>query len=307
MRNIEVTVSLADGQRHTCVLPENAPVLADLYVGMAGSRIAGYPGTLMQLPAEGGRAAFSFMSTSILSVATEPPVLVNVGGGGLPVNAPAALPGAAGDRFVRIDDFLTPAENEALLRFAIEQEENYARSGVYNEKEHTTNVTVRRSRVLYNIAQTPWKPLFIERLKLHLPHLLRTLKVPAFDVREVEIQLTASNDGDFFKRHSDTDRSNESIASRQLTFVYYLNRTPKPYSGGNILFYDEHAGTPDDRGARVDSVSPANNCLVSFASDRWHEVEMVRCPSGAFADSRFTVNGWLRSQTQTAADAGHSH
>ncbi len=304
MRNVEVTVSLTDGRSHTCVLPENAPVLADLYVGMAGARMAGHQGTLIQLPARGGRAAFSFMSTSVLSVMTEPPVLVNAGGP-LPATTPAALPAASGDRFVRIDDFLTPAENEELLRFAIEQEGNYTTSGVYNDKQHTTNASVRRSRVLFKIAETPWKPLFIERLKLHLPHLLSTLRVPAFTVGEVEIQLTASNDGDFFKRHADTDRNNESIASRQLTFVYYLNRTPKPYSGGNILFYDDRAGTAEDRGASVSSVTPANNCLVSFASDRWHEVDMVRCPSGAFADSRFTVNGWFRSQATTAS-AGRS-
>lgn len=306
MRNIEVRVSLVNGHSHTCVLAQNSPILHDLYTGLANARVPNHAGTLIQLPAKNGQAAFSFMSTSVLSVTTEPPVLINVDGGTLRGGVASTLAPAVRDRFVRIDDFLTPAENEDLLRFAIEQEANYETSTVYHEKESSKDENVRKSKVLFTIGKTQWKPLFVERLKLHLPHLLDTLNVPAFEIGDFEIQLTASNDGDFFKRHADTDRSNEAIASRQLTFVYYLNRSPKPYSGGDILFYGENSGGLGDRGADVVAVSPANNSLISFASDRWHEVELVRCLSGEFADSRFTVNGWLRSRAEIEPNIHHN-
>jgi Rps23 Pro-64 3,4-dihydroxylase Tpa1-like proline 4-hydroxylase len=35
------------------------------------------------------------------------------------------------------------------------------------------------------------------------------------------------------------------------------------------------------------------NQIVFFPSETLHEVLPVECPSGEFADSRFTVNGWL--------------
>jgi Rps23 Pro-64 3,4-dihydroxylase Tpa1-like proline 4-hydroxylase len=114
------------------------------------------------------------------------------------------------------------------------------------------------------------------------------------------MQLTASNDGDFFTAHADASPEHHAVAAREITFVYYLHRMPRPYGGGGLLLYEGVPGQPVyDRGADVRLIDPQNNCLIAFTSDRWHEVDMVRCPSGAFADSRFTVNGWLR-QTSLA-------
>jgi len=35
------------------------------------------------------------------------------------------------------------------------------------------------------------------------------------------------------------------------------------------------------------------NSIVFFPSNYLHEVLPTRCPSGEFADSRLTYNGWL--------------
>ena len=159
----------------------------------------------------------------------------------------------------------------------------------------------RKSRVLFAIKDSKWRDIFLRRLGLHLPHILSTLNVSDFSIGESEIQLTASNDGDFFKPHADASRERAATdkeaatASREITYVYYLHRMPRPFAGGSLLIYEGGPGQPAYESGKVAStIAPHNNCLIAFGSNRWHEVDMVRCPSGEFADSRFTVNGWLR-------------
>ena len=41
-------------------------------------------------------------------------------------------------------------------------------------------------------------------------------------------------------------------------------------------------------------IEPRNNSIIFFLSRYMHEVLPVSCPSQSFADSRFTVNGWVR-------------
>ena len=153
----------------------------------------------------------------------------------------------------------------------------------------------RKSKVLFAIKDSKWPDVLINRLKLHLPHILATLGRNGFKFDSTEIQLTASNDGDYFKRHADADHNHETVANRVITFVYYLHKTPKPYSGGNLLIYGGPETSAHPGGGGVSSISPENNMLVAFPSDCWHEVDIVRCPSQAFSESRFTVNGWLRA------------
>jgi Rps23 Pro-64 3,4-dihydroxylase Tpa1-like proline 4-hydroxylase len=38
---------------------------------------------------------------------------------------------------------------------------------------------------------------------------------------------------------------------------------------------------------------PQQNQIVFFPCSVLHEITPVECPSRAFADSRFTLNGWL--------------
>jgi SM-20-related protein len=291
VQNIDVEVTLTGGLSYSSVLPSNSPILHDLYSALAAAHQpeSQQPGILLQLPLDGGKTACSFMSTSVISVATSPPVLIQPQPFNLMQNQIA--PATARDTYVRIDDFLTPDENGKLFKYALKNEEEFTGSSV------TTNADdYRRSSVLYAIQESKWRDIFLERLMLHLPHIMATLNIADFPIERSEIQLTVSNDGDFFKAHPDSAEAEET-ESRVVTFVYYLNRVPKRYSGGNLLLYSGRPGQVEfDCGRDVTSVEPVNNCLVAFASSRWHEVDMVRCPSGEFRDGRFTINGWLHRQ-----------
>lgn len=289
VQNIDVAVTLHGGQSCHCTLPSNSPILHDLYVALASGQRPDpqQPAVVLQLPLDGGRTACSFMSTSVVSVTTQPPVLIDSGALQNPQshNSPVSETPA----FVQIDDFLTPQENRDLLEYALSSEPEFTGSTV------TTNVdNYRKSRVLIDFKQSTWSKTILGRLKLHLPHIAATLNVSDANLDDYDIQLTASNDGDFFKAHPDSSHQKE-VANRLLTYVYYLHRTPKAFSGGDLLLYDGEPGNGNfDRGSGVISVEPQNNSLIAFLSNRWHEVDLVRCPSGEFADSRFTVNGWLR-------------
>jgi len=43
-------------------------------------------------------------------------------------------------------------------------------------------------------------------------------------------------------------------------------------------------------------IEPAQNRLVVFPSFVRHEVRKISCPSHDFADSRFSINCWLRKE-----------
>ena len=292
VRSVEVEVTLSQGQRHTSVLPSDSPILHDLFaalaIGQGGS--TEQPATLVQLPMNGGRAACSFMSSSLVSVTTKPPVLIELQpSGGMQRIGPEL------QDHVHIDEFLTPDENRQLLEFALASEAEFTGSTVTTDVEG-----YRKSRVLHTVDKSKWCDIFMSRLKVHVPHLAASLlNVPEYEVGRHEIQLTASNDGDFFKAHADSGDAGDPTEGRELTFVYYLHRTPRPYTGGDLLLYQGDPGrASDDNRSAVTSITPRNNCLIAFASNRWHEVDVVRCPSGAFADSRFTVNGWLRRDAE---------
>jgi Rps23 Pro-64 3,4-dihydroxylase Tpa1-like proline 4-hydroxylase len=301
-RSVEVEVTLAGGSRYFFTLPAASPLLRDLYMALAtnGQPAARHPPILLQLPLDGGLASCSFMSTSLVAVITRPPVLVGQRPDETAAPEPAAslppptidpAPGGSAADHVRLDDFLTPHENRQLLDYALASEAEFEGSTVLSALED-----YRRSRVLFAIERSRWRNVFLNRLRLYLPHIACALNAACSDIGRSEIQLTASNDGDFFKPHPDASPEQEGTAGRKITYVYYFHRMPRPFEGGNLLLYSREPLVSDYASVRAaTSIAPQNNCLIAFTSDRWHEIDIIRCPSRRFADSRFTVNGWVHT------------
>lgn len=293
MRDIEIEITLRGGKSYQGILPSDSPILSGLFASLASNHDPdpNAPVTLLQFPLDGGEAACSFMSTSLVSIVTRPPVLVN------PVHQAEPQQMVAAPQFhapyVMIEDFLTPEENRQVLEYALGNEDKFEGSTVLTHDGKIDEMGYRRSRVLFAIRESKWSDLFSQRIKLHLAHIAPTLGLDAQRLVPKEIQLTASNDGDFFKVHADSGDGSEDVSQRVLTFVYYFHKSPKPYAGGDLLLYQQHPGERSP-GIPPLAVPPRNNCLVAFASSTMHEVDIVKCPSGEFGDSRFTINGWLR-------------
>lgn len=194
---------------------------------------------------------------------------------------------------VVLDEFLAPQELEELTRFTLEHECNFQTSEVLSAmaEQGVVNYDHRRSRVLMDLERH--EDVMLERIKSVLPQVLDRLGVEEFPISGVEAQVTASNDGDFF--HSHSDNGSERVRSRRLTFVYFFHREPRNFEGGELRIHDARleSGEYVSEGS-YQTIIPQQNQIVFFPCELLHEITPVKCSSKQFADSRFTMNGWLR-------------
>ena len=202
---------------------------------------------------------------------------------------------------VVLDEFLAPQELDELISYALQHEAEYQSSGVVSPSGDpgVIDYNHRRSRVLMDLGKH--EQVILERIRGVLPRVVDQLGIEEFPVTRVEAQITASNDGDFFGAHSDD--SHELIASRRLTFVYFFHREPRRFEGGELRLHDSRGsdrlvGSYQAGGYQTggyQTIVPRQNQIVFFPCSLLHEITPVECPSRAFADSRFTLNGWLHN------------
>jgi Rps23 Pro-64 3,4-dihydroxylase Tpa1-like proline 4-hydroxylase len=185
-----------------------------------------------------------------------------------------------------IGDFLPDGEWNSLLREVLASEARFRPSGT-----HDARADYRQSLVL-NPPVDLVRPV-VDRVRRLMPQVLPVLRVSPIVVGAVEAQITASVDGSFFGVHTDAGRD---VPKRHLTYVYYFNRAPKGFTGGELRVYDDVVR--NGKLARAESfqmIDPVHNRIVLFWAKAMHEVMPVRVPSRAFADARFTVNGWINA------------
>jgi excisionase family DNA binding protein len=195
-------------------------------------------------------------------------------------------------------DFLAKKELRGLIKYVLTHETDFTESTVIPDgvPEAANDPSYRKSRVLYELGE--YETLMKDRLLALLPEVLKVFNREAFPISHIDTQITASNDGDFFKVHQDNSSIEPlDIPLREFSFVHYFNSEPKAFSGGQLRFYDSDDG--DDQSSeksRTRAITPSQNTLVLFPSSYDHEVLPVRCPTGKFANSRFTLNGWIIRQ-----------
>jgi Rps23 Pro-64 3,4-dihydroxylase Tpa1-like proline 4-hydroxylase len=194
---------------------------------------------------------------------------------------------------VVLDEFLAPQELEELTRFTLEQQAAFSASEVISPVADggVVNYEHRRSRVLMDLGRH--QEVMLKRIKSVLPEILDQLGMEEFSIAGVEAQVTASNDGDFFRFHS--DNGSERVAARHLTFVYFFHNEPRRFEGGELRIHDARLEADEyvSEGS-YQTIMPRQNQIVFFPCELLHEITPVKCSSGQFADSRFTLNGWLR-------------
>jgi len=191
------------------------------------------------------------------------------------------------DNMLLLEEFFAPAELNTLWTFAMSRQADFVASEVTSDHDQSRrDEDFRRSWVLFDVTDV--YPLVTERVLGVLPRVLARLDLAPFTVREIELQVTASNDGQWFRAHHDS--GDGAVGTRELTFVYYCHREPRPFTGGELRMYGPFDGaTPGD----AQTITPAQNSIVFFPSHYLHEVLPIFCTSGQFADSRITYNGWL--------------
>jgi len=186
---------------------------------------------------------------------------------------------------VQLDGFLTGSEVAWLMELTFANEPSFVPSRVSDDRDH-----YRHSLILPAPIEL-WK-MMTGKISAVMPEVMPQLRLGKFTIGNIECQVTASIDGSYFKIHTDANRN--QMVKRQLTYVYYFNREPKGFTGGELRIYDDRVR--NGKLAATDSfqvVEPRHNSIVFFHAAVMHEVMPVAVPSKAFRDSRFTVNGWV--------------
>lgn len=189
--------------------------------------------------------------------------------------------------FLTVENFLGERRDE-LVRFALDREESFSAATVIDSGELVVDERQRRARTIDRLDHVAG--LVEDKLREILAPSLARLRMDEFPLGHIEIQMTASGDGDYYRLHHDGDET----STRELSFVYFFHGEPRGYSGGELRLFDSEIidgrRVPTDRSQIL---SPRQDLLVLFPSRNEHELLPVRVPTKAFADSRFTVNGWI--------------
>jgi len=284
-QKIKVQLLLTGGHHCTLHLQSDALLLQELFTSLANRSQNQAPGftKFFQIPIDEGRSSFCFSSENLVGIVTKPPVFVQVGE--VKPQATNILP----SHYVQIDNFLTQEELNQLLAYTLQKEAAFVSTSTTTNTPHYPDH--RQSLVLYYFPE--FSEIIVSRLRTIIPEIVRKIGIPTFPITQIESQLTAHNDADYYKIHN--DNGSLETATRELTYVYYFYREPKPFSGGELLLYDSKI--ENNHYVKAESfrkIEPRNNSLVVFLSRYLHEVLPVHCPSKAFADCRFTINGWVR-------------
>ncbi|MCU0549259.1 MAG: 2OG-Fe(II) oxygenase [Leptolyngbya sp. Prado105] len=191
-------------------------------------------------------------------------------------------------QFAQIDNFLTPGEHSNLLKYVLDRQSDFVPTST-----STGDLDYRKSWILYHFED--YQTWMLQKVSAVIPHLLNYWNIKPFPIAQIEIQLTAHNDSNYYKVHN--DNGSPDAATRTISYVYYFNREPTQFSGGTLRIYDMNVANGHYVQAEsYQEIQPLNNRIVFFPSHYLHEVLPISCPSGDFADSRFTLNGWIRRE-----------
>ena len=151
-----------------------------------------------------------------------------LGGGKAPEQKPS---GPWPAPFVRIPDFLAPAEGERLLACATARRERFVAARVGMGEHRRVRPSRRCGLTANDLACRDLEPWLIPKVREALPEVMARLRAEWFDPGQapVRLQMNAYHAGGFSRPHRD---------SAPLLGVCYFHRLPKPFFGGDLLLYD---------------------------------------------------------------------
>ncbi|MEU7872416.1 2OG-Fe(II) oxygenase [Dactylosporangium sp. NPDC049140] len=190
---------------------------------------------------------------------------------------------------VELPEFLAVPELELIRGHMLEHESQFEPSIIMRDGESLVDPDSRRSVVLEPPGAVA--RLIRDRVAEALPYVLARLGLHQVRPGRIDVQLTVTNDGGFFRTHSDS--STQGHRTRRLSYVYFCHADPTPFTGGELKVWATERYSADPPEERCHTVVPRQNTVVFFRGSLLHEVTPVRCPGGAFADGRFTANGWI--------------
>ena len=209
-------------------------------------------------------------------------------GNGAPGPAPGGIRPAP---FVRMTNFLAPGECDRLLALGLAARERLVPAGVGHgrvDPEVRVNLEACDRSTAAEVL-----PRIAPKVRSLVPEILARLRMDGIGRTSIEMSMRVYLDGGFYRAHR--DNRSERTRQRKLSFVYFLHREPRRFSGGDLLLHD----TDTDAGAcspgKFSRIVPLRNSIVFFPCDYWHQVTPVQCGTDDFGDGRWVVNGHVRS------------
>ena len=206
-------------------------------------------------------------------------------GNGAPEPAPGGIRPAP---FVRMTNFLAPGECDRLLALGLAAREQLAPAKVGSDERLDPEVRVnleicdRRTEKEIRLQIAP-------KVRSLVPEILARLRMDGIGRCSIEMSMRVYLDRGFYRAHS--DNYSESHRRRKLSFVYFIHREPRRFSGGDLLLHDtdtdEKAYSPE----RFSRIVPLRNSIVFFPCGYSHQVTPVQCGTDDFGDGRWAVNG----------------
>src|SRR4051794_18079694 len=162
-----------------------------------------------------------------------------------------------------IHEFLGSETVNVLLDYAQKHRSEFKTSKVSYEEAGRVDPSVRISMTLGAIPEL--KSLIIARTEPLLPNIMKTIGCAIFKPIDFEIELVAHGHGSFFRRHVDTIHASEKTTakSRVISMVYYFNKSPRAFSGGQLRLHALAAS--GESGTCVD-IEPTCDSAVFFPS-----------------------------------------
>lgn len=193
--------------------------------------------------------------------------------------------------FVRVDGFLSGAEQAALWALFAREAERFTPSRVGLPGQDRVDSEVRTSLTLP--GPSPERRAFRRRVREEIGEVAGRLQTALQEPLEIEVRFRRYGDGHFYHPHSDDNRD--------VSFVYFLLGQQSRFQGGDLLLFDRSGGA--SWGPGFTRLRPEGNAIVFFPSSSVHCVTPVACGE-AFLEGRFVVNGHVRGGACPAGEGG---
>ena len=191
--------------------------------------------------------------------------------------------------FVWMTDFLAPGECDRLLALGTARRECFTPAKVGDPSTWRMDPEVRITLEADTRTMQEARPRIVPKIRSVLPDVLARLGMPGLDRYRIEMDMRVYLGGGFYQAHVDS-RSMDHC-SRVLSFVYFVHREPRRFSGGDLLLYDTDVDTSAWTCAAFSRIVPLRNSIVFFPSACWHQVCLVQCETDDFGDGRWALNG----------------
>lgn len=191
-----------------------------------------------------------------------------------------------------LDGFLSDNIAARLLDEIVAAAARFVPSLVGGSRSGTTVPSIRSSLRLPGRVSVDLLP-FKAAIAANSEELCAAVGIEPFAVDHTECSIVAHGDGHYYRTHVDTPLGGETVQLkhfRLVSCVYYLFRAPQGFKGGALNIHS--LNLPNEEKAAI-AIEPRHNRLVVFPSFIPHEVQNIVCPSGKFADFRFSINCWL--------------